>query len=89
MHIGLVREVPDEKVLGVCWGHQMLARVIGGLARDISSGPVVSIDLGRLCDCTDEWVKAGLVRTKLTARGRRFPRDLAEKGEYVSQHSIH
>ena len=36
-----VRETPETKILGICWGHQALIRALGGQVRAVPTGPVV------------------------------------------------
>lgn len=40
-----VRDSPKTKILGVCWGHQAVARALGGEVRAVPTGPIVSFPL--------------------------------------------
>lgn len=37
-----VVECPQTKMLGICWGHQLIARALGGAVQAVPSGPIVS-----------------------------------------------
>lgn len=37
----MVEKFPTKKLMGICLGHQLLTRALGGIARDIPSGPIV------------------------------------------------
>lgn len=38
----IVREAPKTKMLGICWGHQAVARALGGEVGPVPTGPIVS-----------------------------------------------
>lgn len=37
----LIERYPEKKLMGICLGHQLLVRALGGKARNIPSGPLV------------------------------------------------
>ena len=36
-----VKSFPKKKILGICFGHQVIAQALGGKARNIPAGPIV------------------------------------------------
>lgn len=36
-----VENFPKKKILGICFGHQVIAQALGGTARNIPAGPIV------------------------------------------------
>lgn len=43
-----VRGYPKTKMLGTCWGHQIVSRALGGQVRVVPTGPIVS-------ECSKWW----------------------------------
>ncbi|KAK5050507.1 hypothetical protein LTR84_003788 [Exophiala bonariae] len=39
----MVERYPRKKILGICFGHQVIAQALGGKARDIPSGPIAGL----------------------------------------------
>lgn len=40
-----VRDSPKTKIFGVCWGHQAVARALGGEVGAVPTGPIVGLPL--------------------------------------------
>ena len=40
----MVEKFPTKKLMGICFGHQLIARALGGKARNIPSGPIVRLE---------------------------------------------
>ncbi|KAJ5114960.1 copper/iron-regulated glutamine amidotransferase [Penicillium alfredii] len=49
------REAPKTKMLGICWGHQAVARALGGEVGAVSTGPIAAIQDIPLTDAGKEF----------------------------------
>ncbi|KAE8151436.1 putative copper/iron-regulated glutamine amidotransferase [Aspergillus avenaceus] len=38
------RDLPDTKIIGICWGHQAVNRALGGVVRAVPTGPIAAIE---------------------------------------------
>ena len=82
-----VRDAPKTKILGICWGHQAVARALGGEVGPVPTGPIVS------CPCINIKIFFGMAITDiqqaaiqdiaLTNAGKDFFPFVASAGSYV------